>query len=117
MPLNPNVYSDLDRLPSENSSIDVAIAIAESSDFPPQSLLNEIQRAVKPGGKAVMVNSASQDLAPSLENREEASSCRNLRSSASLLRSQPVRDQCSEAVVESRLVVLAEIEAEDISSS
>lgn len=61
--------SSLNRLPLENSSVDVSIAIAESSDFPSQSLLTEIQRAVKSGGKVILVNATSPDISASLEKK------------------------------------------------
>ncbi|WP_029374356.1 hypothetical protein [Psychrobacter sp. TB2] len=61
--------SFLNRLPLDNSSVDVSIVIAESSDFPSQSLLTEMHRAVKPGGKVILVNSASPEVSTALEKR------------------------------------------------
>ncbi|KAI3421648.1 uncharacterized protein J3R85_012000 [Psidium guajava] len=46
--------SCLGQLPVESSSVDFAIAICKSSEFPGTSLFEEISRVVKPGGTVVI---------------------------------------------------------------
>lgn len=65
------------QLPVESSSVDFAVAICKSPEFPGNSLFEEISRVLKPGGTIVIckaLSSVAEDTSKVDDARGETSS-------------------------------------------